>query len=236
MASDGGADLADALRRVRQLEAALARRTELLERKQAELAAVRGSKAYQFAAAAKKVVDRLFPAHTRRRALARNGLKSAIGVAKWPLQARAARNGPPPGERHLSESTPPAEYRRWIARHEPDSAALERQRRAAFARSPLISLVVPVFDPPVTFFNALLKSLAEQTYANWELCCAVAGDDPRALDALTALAGRDPRVKVIRLAENRGIAGNTAAAAAVGDRRVPGVRRPRRRARAVRIL
>ena len=87
MESDGGANLADALRRVRQLEAALARRTELLERKQAELANVQASKAYKFALIVNKLVERLFPTHTRRRAVARNGFKGALTVAKWPLSA-----------------------------------------------------------------------------------------------------------------------------------------------------
>ena len=213
MESDGGANLADALRRVRQLEAALARRTELLERKQAELANVQASKAYKIASALHKLVERVFPTHTRRRALARNGLKRAFVVAKWPLSARATRNGPPPNERHLTEATPPAEYRRWIARFEPSGTELTRQRGSKFARMPRISIVVPIFDPPLTFLNALVKSIADQTYSNWELCCVVAGSDAGVRDALIALARCDSRIKLRELGENRGIAGNTAAAA-----------------------
>ena len=213
MGSDGGANLADALRRVRQLESALARRTELLERKQAELANLRASRAYKLAALVGKLLDRALPPHTRRRALARDGLKGVFRAARWPLDRRAARNGPPPSARHLSEATPPAEYRRWIARHEPGRADLARQRAAKFARATRISVVVPVFDPPLAFLLALVKSLTDQTYGDWELCCAVAGSDRQVLDALLNLSRQDSRVKVKALAENRGIAGNTAAAA-----------------------
>ena len=52
-------ELAVARRRIEQLETALMRRTELLEQKQSELAAVRSSKAYRAAAFVNKVVDDL---------------------------------------------------------------------------------------------------------------------------------------------------------------------------------
>ena len=47
-----------------------------------------------------------------------------------------AQNGPPPDERHLSECTPPDEYRRWIAKQEPNEAELKHQRTHRFSRSP----------------------------------------------------------------------------------------------------
>ncbi len=207
--------LADANRRVAQLEAALMRRTELLEQNQAELAAVKASRAYRAVSTAQKVFNKFLPVHTRRRAVVRNGLKSASGVVGWALRGRSVRNGPPPSERHLSESTPSGEYRRWIARHEPRPADLARQRLHTFARAPVVSVVVPVFNPPAAYLEALIESVRTQTYANWELCCADASTAPHVRPILEKFAAQDARVKARFLGDNRGIGGNTAAAVAL---------------------
>ena len=217
--ADPGAELAEARRRIAQLEAALMRRTELLERKQAELANVRASRAFKLVSLAHKAFERGFPVHSRRRAYLRFALKRAGGAAKLALSARSKRNGPPPEARHLSESTPPDEYRRWIARHEPKKAELARQRQDAKLPRPKISVVVPVFAPPLVYLDALVKSVVNQTYPEWELCCADASPTPESFERLSTWANSDARVKVVRLAGNLGIAGNTNAAAelATGD-------------------
>ncbi|HEY3787398.1 MAG TPA: hypothetical protein VGL71_01030, partial [Urbifossiella sp.] len=67
--TDPNWDLAVAQRRIEQLETALMRRTELLEQKQSEVAAIRSSKAFKLASFANKLLDRLFPLHTRRRTI-----------------------------------------------------------------------------------------------------------------------------------------------------------------------
>src|SRR5262245_19490905 len=207
-------DLAAARRRIEQLEAALMRRTELLEQKQTELAAIRTSKAYRAAHLANKLLDRLFPLHTRRRTL----LKLTLGrLAKIPAvlwNRRQARNGPPPDERHLSECTPPDEYRRWIKRHEPAAAELARQRGHRFARTPKISVVVPVYNPPAPFLQAMIDSVRAQTYGNWELCLADgASTAEHVRPILEKAAASDPRIRVAFLPANGGIVGNSNAAA-----------------------
>src|SRR5687767_5303322 len=112
--ADPTRELDVARRRIEQLEAALMRRTELLEQKQAELANIRASRAYRLVSVVQKGFNRLFPIHTRRRAFIRTGLRSAGSAVAWVLDARAARNGPPPEARHLTEATPPDEYLRWV--------------------------------------------------------------------------------------------------------------------------
>lgn len=86
---------------------------------------------------------------------------------------------------------------------------------------PKISLVVPVYNTPTDFLVALLLSVREQTYANWELCLGNAsdaehGDVARVIDFF---AGRDARIRHVRIAENGGISRNTNAAleAATGE-------------------
>ena len=83
-----------AARRIEQLEAALLRRTELLEQRTAELANIRAGKAFKFANAVNKLINRFFPIHTRRRAMLRSVGKSVgafIGVFLGRRAARTAR-------------------------------------------------------------------------------------------------------------------------------------------------
>ena len=213
---DSTRDLAVARRRIEQLEAALARRTELLEQKQSELAAVKGSKAFRAASFANKLLDRLFPLHTRRRTLLKVALRgvSSIPAALW--SRRKAKDGPPPDARHLSECTPPDEYRRWITRYEPDAAAVKQQRGQRFARSPKVSVVVPIYNPPAAFLEAMIASVRDQTYANWELCLAD-GASPAdyVRPMLERAAASDARIRVAFLPTNAGIVGNSNAAAAL---------------------
>ena len=208
-------DLDVAQRRIEQLESALARRTELLEQRTAELANIRAGKAFKFANGINKFLNRLFPIHTRRRAFLRNTTKTVFGSAAWLLGKRNAKNGPPPEARHLSEATPPDEYRRWQKKHEPSTAELATQRQHKFARSPVISIVVPVFNPPLPYLEALINSVKAQTYQHWELCLADASSEELTRVALNAVVRSDPRFKLHQLESNLGIAGNTNAAIAL---------------------
>jgi GT2 family glycosyltransferase len=213
-APDPGWELDVARRRIEQLEAALMRRTELLEQKQSELAAVKGSKAYRAARLAQKLLDRLMPLHTKRRAVVKALARRAGSVTGWVWQVRKRHDGPPPEDRHLSECTPPDEYRRWIARFEPRPADLARQRQHAFPRSPKVSVVVPVYNPPASFLEAMLRSVLDQTYPHWELCLADASTAPHVRPVLEKSAAADPRVRVRFLETNGGIVGNSNAALA----------------------
>lgn len=205
--------LAAVERRIEQLEAALARRTELLERKQAELAALRDSKAVKAALFVSRAVDRLFPLHTRRRTMLKSVIRAVSRLPSMLWQRRQLRNGPPPEERHLSECTPPEEYRRWVAKHEPSTLDLAKLKSHRFARSPKISVVVPVYNPPAEFLEAMIASVREQTYANWELCLADgASSAPHVRPMLEKAAAGDSRIRAVFLPANNGIVGNSNAA------------------------
>ena len=203
---DPARELDIARRRIEQLEATLVRRTELLERRQAELAGIKSSKAFRLAHLGQRVADRLLPMHTGRRATAK-----ALARRLGQFLDRRAKNGPPPEARHLAECTPPEEYRRWIAAFEPTAAELPKQRHHAFARASVISVVVPVFNPPAAFLEAMLKSVHDQTYPHWQLCLADASTAAHVRPILVRAAA-DPRVTVRYLASNGGIVGNSNAA------------------------
>lgn len=221
--SDPAADLAVAQRRIEQLEAALSRRTELLEQRTAELSNVKAGKIYRFAHRVQRMIDRVFPPHTRRRAFLRNATKQSLGAAGWVFgrlfRGLPARGLPTPQQRYLTVCAPPEEYRRWIARYEPSGGELARQRKHAFARRPTFSVVVPVYNPPAAFLANMLESVAAQTYPHWELCLADASTAPHVRPALEAFAAKEPRVRVKFLESNQGIAGNSNAAMdmATGD-------------------
>jgi glycosyltransferase involved in cell wall biosynthesis len=205
-------DLDLARRRIEQLEAALMRRTEVLEQRQTELAAIRGSKAYQAAHFVQKLADRLMPLHTRRRVAVKATVRKLAGVAGWAWRLRKRGDGPPPESRYLAETTPADEYRRWIAKHEPTTADLDRQRKQLPARTPTISVVVPVYNPPAEFLDAMIRSVREQTYSHWELCLADASTAAHVKPILAKHAGDDNRIRVQYLESNAGIVGNSNAA------------------------
>lgn len=103
-------------------------------------------------------------------------------------------------------------YSRWIKNNEPSDKGLQEQkiRSKLLPYQPLISLVVPVYNPPVEVLSATLDSVSCQTYPIWE-CCIANGDpsNPEIKAILDQRAADDPRVKVIHLQKNLGIAGNT---------------------------
>ena len=116
------------------------------------------------------------------------------------------------------------DYTAWYAKRVLDKGALRLQRRraSALAKQPKFSVIVPVYRPPLDVFEAMMRSVADQTYPNWELCLAIVdtGEDARALiDAANAARDKDPRIQVLVLNENFGISGNSNRAldAATGD-------------------
>ncbi len=86
---------------------------------------------------------------------------------------------------------------------------------------PMISIVMPVYNVDARWLRAATESVRRQFYPHWELCIAddaSTRDETRvAIDELAALA--DPRIKLVRLESNRGIAGasNSALELATGD-------------------
>lgn len=210
MADDLAWELDVANRRIEQLEAALMRRTELLEQRQAELHAIKSSKAFRMAHVAQKVLDRLLPLHTKRR-----GFAKAVARTAGRLVRRGAKNGPPPEARHFEECTPPAEYQRWIKAFEATNADLKKQREFPFARAPIVSILVPVYNPPAAYLDAMVKSVQAQTYPHWQLCLADASTAAHVRPMLEKFASADKRVKLQFLESNGGIVGNSNAALAM---------------------
>ena len=77
-----------------------------------------------------------------------------------------------------------------------------------FARNPLISIIVPVYNVEHEAFKATLESVLAQTYGNWELCVADGGENK--VDAvIDEVMGDDARIRYVSLEANLGISGNS---------------------------
>jgi GT2 family glycosyltransferase len=87
-------------------------------------------------------------------------------------------------------------------------------RVAELDRKPVISLLVPVYNPDPGELGNCIRSVLYQPYPNWELCLA---DDGSTRDGVRAIlkewAARDRRIKVTFLSQNLGISGATNEAA-----------------------
>ena len=117
-------------------------------------------------------------------------------------------------------STREIPYQKWIVRHLPGKAELEKQRRTKLSYSPKISIVVPLYKTPEKYLRRLTESVQQQTYPNWELCLSDgSGTDSPLTGILKELCAKDARIKVIthdralQISENT----NSAIEAASGD-------------------
>lgn len=86
--------------------------------------------------------------------------------------------------------------------------------------SPRISVLTPVYNPPVDVLTATIDSVRAQSFADWELCLVDdCSTDPAIAPLLDAAAASDPRIRVTHRAENGGItaASSDALAMATGE-------------------
>src|SRR5439155_11925935 len=68
----------------------------------------------------------------------------------------------------------------------------------ALDEGPLISVIVPVYDPPLDYLRELIDSLRAQIYPRWELCAADdASTKPEVRALLERAAADDARVKLV---------------------------------------
>lgn len=83
----------------------------------------------------------------------------------------------------------------------------EKQKNSRFERAPLISILVPMYETKEEYAKAMIESVCNQTYHNWELILA----DASLSDKVERLVKQyqDKRIKYVKVAENKGISNNT---------------------------
>lgn len=103
-------------------------------------------------------------------------------------------------------------YKEWLKRNHITKKELDEQRGHTFGYSPLISLVIPLYETDHKFFCRLIDSVLNQTYQKFEICFA----DGSATDELKSVIEKkypaDKRIKYKKLEKNLLISGNTNAA------------------------
>lgn len=93
----------------------------------------------------------------------------------------------------------------------PSEDVAKAQRETVFKSDVTFSILVPLFNTPKEYLLDMLNSVANQTYEKWELCLADGSDDTCAFvgEICKEYAGKDSRIKYMKLEENYGISGNT---------------------------
>lgn len=63
-------------------------------------------------------------------------------------------------------------YKKWLELNVPTKEELEKQRKEQhdFPMKPLISVLIPVYNPPLRFLKEAIESVKSQTYSNWQIC------------------------------------------------------------------
>jgi glycosyltransferase involved in cell wall biosynthesis/GT2 family glycosyltransferase len=115
------------------------------------------------------------------------------------------------------------QYPGWIARFDtrtPATRAALRRELRVLPRQPLISIVLPVYNPDLHFLEAAIGSVRNQIYERWELCIADdASTDPQVRPFLERSAAAEPRIKLMFRSRNGHISAcsNSALELATGE-------------------
>ncbi len=98
-------------------------------------------------------------------------------------------------------------YAKWIGKNQLTDEEKEKQRKTEFTYSPLLSIITPLYNTPQNYFVDYIKSIQNQTYANWEVCLVDASSKP--LEYIEEIIKSDDRIKYKILKENKGISENS---------------------------
>ena len=94
-------------------------------------------------------------------------------------------------ETHERDTRAEARYADWL-----NSTGIRQP--APNGAGPLLSVLLPVHNPPADVFAAALESVLAQTYPHWELCIADdASTQPHVRATIARFVTRDPRVRVV---------------------------------------
>lgn len=103
-------------------------------------------------------------------------------------------------------------YQEWFFEHRASTPMLSVQRSMLFGIMPKISIIVPLYKTPVSFFKKMIESVLSQSYSNYELVLVNASpEDGELFSEIKRVLQSDSRILVVSLDANRGIAENTLA-------------------------
>ena len=148
------------------------------------------------------------------------GMRAFLWKTRYKVRLRLTEQEPlvKPPPTGLAPDTLDALYQLWIERRRIDRAGLARLEGAVarWAYTPRISVVTPVYDTDEVWLRKCVESVRAQIYPHWELCLANdASTAPHVAAVLDEYARLDPRIRVVHLPRNLGIAGASAEALAL---------------------
>lgn len=108
-------------------------------------------------------------------------------------------------------------YNEWFLYHRIKPEQVKAQREQKLEKNPKFSLIVAAYNPPIEYFEEMVRSVQEQSYDNWELLIADGSTNEDVMKWLNSHP--DEKIKFVKLEKNLGIADNmnAAAAMATGD-------------------
>lgn len=128
------------------------------------------------------------------------GVKSQINRYRFPI---IHSDGSQPAG-HVLNST---EYSEWIRRNDNITKKhLKTVKRSInkFCKKPLISIIMPTYNPTTEWLIEAIESVIKQSYQNWELCIADdASTDQRSHEILKQYSESDSRI-VVKFRESNG--------------------------------
>ena len=98
-------------------------------------------------------------------------------------------------------------YVAWQQNNNLTNEDIEEYRKLEFDYSPKISIVVPLYNTKIEYFEELVNYIRMQTYLNWELCFADGSESKN--ERFEEIIKVDSRIKYKYLGKNLGIAENT---------------------------
>lgn len=92
-----------------------------------------------------------------------------------------------------------------------------KQQQYSFKETPLISILVPLYNTPENYLNEMIASVQGQTYSNWQLCLADGSDEEHSFvgEFVEQAQKTDSRIVYQKLEQNLGISNNTNACIAL---------------------
>jgi glycosyltransferase involved in cell wall biosynthesis len=150
-------------------------------------------------------------------------LEARSGKRPWKIFFIHPVRGPIFREQLNGDSEVTGDYTRWIRcqdRLQRDDVKRIREQIAQFHYSPLISILLPVYNSNLKWLQRAILSVQKQLYPCWELCIVDdASIDRKIWPFLQRCARRDRRIKLMRRTENGHIsaASNDALRLATGD-------------------
>lgn len=100
------------------------------------------------------------------------------------------------------------EYYEYYLRHRANKSELLKELNKAAFKKPLISIVIPIYNPDMSLLNECLDSVFENVYENFEVCLYGKANEQAFLEKIDSRITKSEKVKY-DFSENFGISENT---------------------------